>query len=396
MDILTILIGIVVVILLPLGQVFRIDLGNSIAINPLDIGVLLVVIVSAITAIMKKQFPKILLPLGIFGALGLLGLLIQVKLLSAQEFTVSLLYLFRFFAYTSIALGVWLLKKEQRAMILKMLLIGGGIVVVAGYIQYFFYQSLWGVLYEGWDPHLYRMFSTFLDPNFSGPFFVLYFLLILHMWFEEKQRKNKIAFAVLGILSFFAIILSFSRGAYVDGAISILVYLSLRGHKKIALGTPVLVLVLSLCIAFFLPYGEEKHLLRTASTQARLISAENALTIFVKNPIVGVGFNSYRYAQHRYHLLSGFNWEDTHSGAGVNNSYVFVLATTGILGGIAYGWFWLGILKGSFRSLQQKKWYALFFFASWIALLVSGIFENTLFYPSIMVWMFVLVGLTSS
>lgn len=396
MDVLTILIGIVVIILLPLGQVFRIDLGNGIAINPLDIGVFLFAIVSVVTAIIKKKFPKILLPLSIFGIIGLLGLLIQIKNLTSQEFIVSLLYFLRFLAYASIALGVCLLKKEQRALLWKMLLIGGGIVVTAGYIQYFFYQSLWGVLYEGWDPHLYRMFSTFLDPNFSGPFFVLYFLLVLHFWFGEKDTWNKILFGALGIFSFFAIILSFSRGAYIDAAVSILLYLFFKGYKKIALGIPILVLMLSLCIAFFLPYGEEKHLLRTASTQARLVSAVNALTIFMKNPIIGVGFDSYRYAQHRYHLLSSFNWEDTHSGAGTNNSYVFVLATTGILGGIAYGWFWFSILKGSFRSLQQKKEYTLFFFASWIALLVSGIFENTLFYPSIMVWMFALIGLTLS
>lgn len=396
MDVLTILIGIVVIILLPLGQVFRIDLGNSVAINPLDIGVFLFAIVSVVTAIVKKKFPKILLPIGILGIVGLIGLLVQMKHLTTQEFAVSLLYLFRFLAYASIALGVWLLKKEQRALLWKMLLIGGGIVVTAGYIQYFFYQSLWGVLYEGWDPHLYRMFSTFLDPNFSGPFFVLYFLLVLHFWFGEKDTWNKILFGALGIFSFFAIILSFSRGAYIDAAVSILLYLFFKGYKKIALGIPILVLMLSLCIAFFLPYGEEKHLLRTASTQARLVSAVNALTIFMKNPIIGVGFDSYRYAQHRYHLLSSFNWEDTHSGAGTNNSYVFVLATTGILGGIAYGWFWFSVLKGSFRSLQQKKEYTLFFFASWIALLVSGIFENTLFYPSIMVWMFALIGLTLS
>lgn len=196
-----------------------------------------------------------------------------------------------------------------------------------------------------------------------------------------------------GACTFLAVILSFSRGAYIDLGVSALVYLFLKGYKKIAIGIPVVIIGLSLCVAFFLPYGEEKHLLRTTSTQARLVSAENALSIFVHNPFIGVGFDAYRYAQHRYHLLNGFNWEDTHSGAGTNNSYVFVLATTGIVGGIVYGWFWLSMLKRSLYLLKDKKPYAIFFFSSWIALLVSGIFENTLFYPSLMVWLFVLLGL---
>ena len=393
MDILTILLTIILVLLLPLGQVLRLDLGNSVALNPLDIGVCIVAIFSIGVVIKKKQLPLTAKLLGLFCLLGLFGLLFRARMLTTNELFISFLYLFRFMCYGAIALGVYFLPKKE--WVWKGLLVGGGVVVAAGYIQYAFYQSLWGVLYEGWDPHLYRMFSTFLDPNFSGPFFACYFLLILTMWFGAKTRKKKILWGVWGIATFFAVVLSFSRGAYIDLSVSTVAYLFLKGHKKIAISIPLLIIAASLLIAYFLPYGEEKHLFRTASTEARLVSAENALTIFEKNPIIGVGFNSYRYAQYRYHLLSGFNWEDTHSGAGANNSYVFVLATTGIAGGIVYGWFWLTVLKSSVRSLKEKKTYALFFFSSWIALLVSGIFENTLFYPSIMVWMWILLGLSS-
>lgn len=392
MDLLNFFLIFILLVLFPLGQVFRIQLSPSIAVNPLDIGVFATAITSVVATIVKRKFPPYIKPLGIFAGLGALGLLMNLRVLSSQEFFVSILYLFRFLAYAIIGITVSLLSPKHKTFLWKVLLIAGGVVVTAGYIQYFFYQSLWGVLYEGWDPHLYRMFSTWLDPNFTGVFFALYFLLLLHTWFLQKTPKTKILFGIAGILTFLAVILSFSRGAYVDLGASVLVYLFLKGYKKIAFGIPVLVVTLSIFIAFFLPYGEEKHLFRTASTQARLVSAENALAIFEKNPIVGVGFNAYRYAQHRYHLLNGFNWEDTHSGAGANNSYVFVLATTGMLGGVVYGWFWLIILKDSIASMKKQKPYSLFLFVSMITLLISGVFENTLFYPSLMVWMFVLVG----
>lgn len=392
MDILTSILIIIIVFLFPIGQVFRIDIGNGVALNSLDIGVTVLAIVTIIKAIFQKKLPKFLIPLGLVGLIGVVGLLVN-KTLTTAAFTISVLYLLRFLTYALIACGVFLLPAKQKEYLWKALVVGGGIVVVAGYIQYFFYQSLSSILYEGWDPHLYRMFSTFLDPNFTGVFYVLYFLLTLHMCWEQKSRQYKIGLGVLSILGFFGVILSFSRGAYVDMGVGVLVYIFLRGYKKVAISIPLVVVVIGFLFTYFVPYGEGKNLFRTQSTHARLVSAENALTIFEKNPVWGVGFNSYRYAQHRYHLSNAYNWEDSHSGAGANNSFVFILATTGIFGGVAYGWFWIKVLKKSLQDWKKKQPYAIFFIASWVVLLVSGIFENTLFYPSLMVWLFILVGL---
>lgn len=394
MDILTILITIILLFLFPLGQLLRIDIGNGVALNPLDIGVGILFISACLGFLIKrKSLPSFFWPLGGFIIVGLLGLLLNISQLSSNEFLISLLYLLRFVAYSGIGLGVFLLSSRRKAFLRKILLIAGGIVVIAGYIQYFFFPSLSGLLYEGWDPHLYRMFSTFLDPNFAGVFFVLYFLLVFHNAWNTSKSKEKTIYIILSILSFLAGILSFSRGAYIVLGISVLVYLFLKGYKKIALAIPFGVILVGFLFTFLLPYGEEKNLLRTQSTHARLVSVQTALTIFLKNPIFGVGFNSYRYAQHRYHLDFGFNWEDTHSGAGANNSLAFVLATSGILGSIFYCYFWFIILKKSFKDLKTNK-NGIFLFCSFIALLISSLFENTLFYPSLMVWMWILIGLT--
>lgn len=391
MDILTYLLSFIIIFLLPLGQVFRINLGGGVAVAPLDVGVAITACVSFVFLIRKKKIPFFALPLFLFFFCGFIGLLFAARFLAQEEFFVSLLYLLRFIAYGNIAFGTSFLQEKQKNILLKALLIGGGIIVAAGFVQYAFYQSLWGVLYEGWDPHLYRMFSTFLDPNFVGPFFVLYLLFVLHLLLTEK--KKKILFGILSLCTFIALLLTFSRGTYIDAGVSLLVYLFLRGYKKIAMTIPIVVILLGFLFTFFIPYGEGKNLLRTASTDARITDIKNALIIFSKNPIIGVGFDGYRYAQHRYNLLSGFNWEDTHSGAGVADSFVFVLATTGILGGISYFWFWFVILRKTIQNMQQKKKDAIFFLTSFLALLISGLFENTLFYPSIMVWFFILVGL---
>lgn len=394
MDILSIILFCILLVLLPLGQVFRIPVGNSVFIDPLDIGIFLLAIITWIKVIVTRQKPpKIFFIFGIFTLSGFIALCLQIPNLSLLNFTVSFLYLLRLVLYATLGIGVWLLNKNQKNLLLKVLLISGGIILVAGYVQYFFFPSLRGLLYEGWDPHFYRMFTTFLDPNFAGVFFTLYFLLVLDTFFKQTVIKYKLFFLFLSIFSFLAGILTFSRGSYIVLGISLLLYLFFKGYKKLALAIPIIVIVLGVFFTLFIPYGEGKNLLRTESTHARLVSAENALIIFSKNPIFGVGFNSYRYAQRRYHLLEGFNWEDTHSGAGVNNSFVFVLATTGILGGFTFAYFWFVILQKSWGNFKSKKTNSLFLFTSFIALLISGIFENTLFYPSIMVWMWILIGL---
>lgn len=390
----TALLSFILLFLFPLGQLARIDFGTGVALTPLDAGVgVLAVFIWMTILFQKKRIPRLFFPIGCFLLAGFIGLASQLTVLSHTEWIVSFFYLLRFIAYTSIGLGIATLPKKYKRITWKLMLIGGALVVVAGYLQYFLYPSLRNLIYAGWDPHLYRMFATFLDPNFAGPFFALYFLLVFHSLLEKTGIKNRLLFGLLSLSAFFAVILSFSRGAYVVLGVGFLVYLFFRGYKRIAISIPILVILLGFLFAFFVPRGEGKNLLRTASTGARLASLQNTLTVFMKNPLVGVGFDSFRYAQHRYHLLRGEDWQQSHSGAGTNNSFLFVLATTGILGGICYGYFWLVLLLKTQVKLKKKEPHGILFISLWITFLVSGLFENTLFYPSIMLWLWILVGL---
>ena len=71
------------------------------------------------------------------------------------------------------------------------MLISGSLIVLLGFIQLMFYPALRNLYYLGWDEHLYRMFSTFLDPNFAGAFFVLFTLFVIDMSLRyKKEFKN--------------------------------------------------------------------------------------------------------------------------------------------------------------------------------------------------------------
>ena len=157
--------------------------------------------------------------------------------------------------------------------------------------------------------------------------------------------------------------------------------------------------------------GEGVKLLRTASVISRSEYLGNAITIFRDNPILGVGFNSYRYAQHRYGFIDDISLKTSHAGAGTDNSFLLVLATTGVVGLAFYIYMWFKILKsyhpkqvfGSDEMLKRvqhdtkkesfQKTISITIIASSIGLFANSFFINSLFYPPIMLWMWVLVGL---
>jgi len=113
---------------------------------------------------------------------------------------------------------------------------------------------------------------------------------------------------------------------------------------------------------------------------------QEAFSIFKKHPLLGVGFNTYRYTQRDYNILSEEEWQTSHSAAGVDSSFLFVLATTGILGFLSYLWLYFKVLRGSKGILIT---------ASIIAMVVHAFFLNSLFYPWIMVWFWILLASTS-
>jgi O-antigen ligase len=374
MDILKIIIFCLLVIALPLGEIARISI-NEVAITLVDAGVALAVL---LWIFINRRFRKTSLgkPIVIFALLLASSLLVNAFRLTASELLVSGLYLVRWIFYASLYFVVLDLKQIKNS-IEKWMFVGGSLFVLLGFIQYFFYPDLRNLFYAGWDEHLYRMFSSFFDPNFAGAFLVLFFLFLL----ERLQNKNLIARFIL-LATFVAIILTFSRSAYLSFLAGILVYLILS--KRFIHG--VLITVVFIISIYFASTSvlksEGTNLLRKASGEARLESLHNAFTIIRDYPIFGVGFNSYRYIQEDY----GFIDESKmliHSAAGTDNSFLFVLATSGVIGLASFLYLWFKII-----SIKNPL-----IISSAVALFTSSIFVNSLFFPPIMLWLWILIAI---
>jgi O-antigen ligase len=127
------------------------------------------------------------------------------------------------------------------------------------------------------------------------------------------------------------------------------------------------------------------------SAKLRLVSWSRAVEISSQSPIFGVGFNLYRQAQERFGFFDYRDFSGGHAGGGSDSSLLLVLATTGVVGLIL---FLLTFVNIFIRSLTKIKTHTgLILALSLFGLLVDSQFINSLFFPQIMLWIWVLVGL---
>jgi len=195
------------------------------------------------------------------------------------------------------------------------------------------------------------------------------------------------------IVNFIAIILTYSRGAYLMLLVSVATYSIITKKWKIlaSLVTSFVIIFLLLTPRFNF---ESTNLLRVTSIGTRINSMQESIYIFEQKPF-GVGFNTYRYARTKYGYSDNYGTSISHAGAGVDNSFLFVLVTTGFVGLVLYLNLIYKIFRLGIENMQKNK-YALVLVVSLAGLVVNALTINSLFYSYIMIWIFVLTGLTES
>jgi O-antigen ligase len=202
------------------------------------------------------------------------------------------------------------------------------------------------------------------------------------------HRNEKRCFGGLILFIIIAIILTYSRSAY----LMLFVFAFLLGvirWKKI-----LLVLLLGGVLLFLMSPRFSERIMGgitiDRSAVQRFSSWRRGLSIFQTSPVVGIGFNNFRAAQQKYNLFEPFSAEGGHSGAGVDSSLLLVLATTGVLGILLYLSFWFAVVK---KMITHHSDFDIIIFCVLAGLLVDSQFINSLFYPSIMLWYFTVLGL---
>lgn len=371
-----------------LGQLGRLPVWGGVGVGSvylLDVAVVVTVVGFFGLSWLRRRpirLPSAYLGYLFFLLVGGLSLVNQVGKLLPEEILVAGFYWCRALGYSLLLVVAANLadQGEFRAPHWARVVVGAAVVLaLAGLVQLLIlpdFARLDPAL--GWDPHRNRLSSTFFDPNFTGAFLVLSLVSFL---FGEVKFSPKIRLVVGGLL-LLAIILTFSRSAYLMLAVALLL-IGWQRDKRLVVAT----LVLGFSAYYFVPRIQTRLAGITDpadSARLRLVSWSNAVEIFDENPLIGVGFNAYRYVQEQRGYFDYRQPLGNRSGAGADSSLLFVLATTGVLGFGGYLLFWLGLIT-SRRLPSYRRWLLL-------ALILESSFINSLFYPPIMVWVFLEVG----
>ena len=358
--------------------------------------------------ISKKSFklPPLFLSIVVFILVALTTLFFAKQNLSLTEWATSSFYLLRWMAYTGLYFSVYSLiavsesKEREVRLIVNLLILASLILGILGLVQFVLFPDFSKMVEHGWDPHYYRVLSTFFDPNYVGGFFVLSLVLILGLHFFEPEKKiNWFHFITTGII-FVAVILTFSRSTYLMLIVSVGLLGLIKSRKLLLVG------LLSFILAFLLIPRVQERIYGAIvnideSAKARFTSWENGITIAKDNFLTGVGYNTYRYAQIRYGFIDSWDLEaGGRSGAGVDSSLLLILATTGIFGLLSYlGIFSVALIKsgrGIFANrLNLAKGLSLVIFCGLAGLMMHSFFVNSLLYPWIMGWVWIVLGLHS-
>lgn len=374
-------------VIFPFGQVLRIEVVPPVVIHPVDLIAGFIALVWGTKFFLKKKIN--ITPLSrsfvYFLVIVTFTFFLGSTRVTLHDSFVGFFYLIRLCVYVIFYFAVWDLARDKsiRKNLLNSLIAIGSFISLFGLIQYFFIPDLRFLASLNWDPHYYRLIGSFLDPAFTGILLVLVFTIIFSQMKEKGKEGRKI---FLGFIFLLGILLTYSRASYLALFISLFIIYIVRRNLWIVI-PPLVFIGVGM---FFLPRpgGEGVRLERTSTINYRFENYKQSLEIGESYPLFGVGFNLYGPEN----AFRGYNEDiNSHSASGADSSLLFLFATTGVAGVLIYFSLLTQIIKKGWENKKNVAGIALL--ASTFAILVHSSFSNTLFYPWVLGWQAILLGI---
>ncbi len=220
-----------------------------------------------------------------------------------------------------------------------------------------------------------RARGTFKDPNVFGAFLVPALIYSIYLWINSSAKKTIVPLALM-LLFIFAILLSFSRGAWANLVVSLVVfvYLSFVTAQSNSARLKLVILTLSgICASIFIIaialqfeevsalLGERANLMQNydVGPQGRFGGQLKALDVIISNPL-GIGAREFGDFYHN---------EDTH------NVYLSMFLNAGWLGGLLYITLILAILILGFKHCLRNtpcQQLLIVFYAAFAGIILEG------------------------
>jgi O-antigen ligase len=396
----------IIMLVANLGRIPVLSTGDrSVPITLNEMAVGLVLATGFVVVVQKRRFviDRVALLAMVFAAIGAVSAAWSMRRfgMSLFELLISLAYLARWLMYFAIYLVVINVARagsEERlwSAVETMLVL----FAVFGIFQSAFLPGFAQMVYPDsreyidWDVQGHRLVSTVLEPNIAGAMLTIGLLVQLAR-VSVGARVSHWRILVL----FTAVVLTLSRSAAVGlfmGALTLILArgLSRRVMRLAAAGAVVILLASPLLLRYAISFGKFTIGSGT-SAGARVESWLLALQVIRDHPVLGVGFNAYKYAAQFYG-----SEQIGASSYGADGGLLFILAMTGVVGLSVY-LLMTGYMIARCRSIwrdaalsPEARGLALGTAAATVAVVVLSAFVNAILTTFVMQMLWMLWGIT--
>lgn len=294
-------------------------------------------------------------PITIFLLMGA----VSVFMSSARSFDLVYNYcsLVGIYALTYLIVGQTVQTSEQVKMVAQALSASAILVVLWGLFQYVFGVDIADVKWT--DPEAFpelrkRIFSTLENPNVLAGYLDVFVCLTLGLLSKAERRVHKIILiAVIGLLAL-CLVMTYSRGAFIATAVIFVVYGVLKDWR---------VLVTFAVIMGLFAYSDTTFTNRILSAFSMGDSSESVrVGIWVStsamisdHPFAGIGWGAYQYVYPQYnYYVADPDIIIYHA----HNIYLNIAAEIGIVGALAFFWYFFGTMFLAFGVNESgaEKW----------------------------------------
>lgn len=268
------------------------------------------------------------------------------KVLTLEELMRNVMYI-----TLPVTIFGWANSESRRKLISYSIIFAGSLVSFISIVDFFisYYNTM---VFEATSAPLSRT-------NDLGAYLLLIFpLSFSNFLYENKRYLDKFVYAFASLISFITIVLTFSRGIWLSTLLAIVMILifGFKILKKniIYLGTIGVIALIPVIIKW------EAIVNRILSLQNIFNSAENsiewrkslirgAFNIFLDNPIIGTGLNTFSQVFSLYQEKAGYYSINPH------NYYLQLLAETGMIGFSTFVILVISILYMSFKAFRNSE-----------------------------------------
>ena len=261
-------------------------------------------------------------------------------------------------------------------LLLNAYLVAALFAAVIGLIGYFDALPGAGQLFTRFD----RATATFKDPNVFGPFLVPAMIYTLHQMMTRSTLRSIVPALLTTVLGL-ALVLSFSRGAWANFAVAVVIYLSLvmavsrTNLQQIRISTRVfaIAIVALLAIIAAVQHDEVARLLEQRLTlfqtydvgpEGRFGGQSKAVDLILQHPL-GLGAFTFALAHHH---------EDAH------NVFLSMFLSGGWIGGLFYlGLTLISLIAGLAHAVKRTPTQGLFLviYAAFAGVALEGVIVDT-------------------